>query len=112
MGFKREIDTQEWHKIGDYLTSYFKICSCQRKLKTIVDNLYEIYLKLKDYRENNTPLEFTGAEWLVLATLDAMYPLKDAICHGINCEYPILLEDSEFWKWVIETKGNPNLEDN
>lgn len=98
------MNDKEWHKIGDWLTSYFKICSCQRKLKTIVDNLYEIYLKLEK-RDFN----FTGAEWLLLAILDQN---TNAIMHGINCEYPILIKEDKLWEWVLETKDNPNLEDN
>ena len=35
-----------------------------------------------------------------------------AITHGINCEYPIINKDDEFWQWIGEVKDNPNLEDN
>lgn len=94
----------EWHKIGNKLTGYFKICQCQRKLKTIVDNLVSIYEKLKE-RDFN----FTGAEWLLIAMMDRS---SDAITHGTNCEYPILQEDDPFWKWLLEIKDNPYLEDN
>lgn len=96
----------EWHKIGNKLTSYFGICSCQRKLKTIVDSLYSIYKKLDT---DELTFEFTGTEWLIIALLDAN---TDAITHGTNCEYPILNRDHEFWKWIIEIKDNVNLEDN
>lgn len=109
MPFEREIDNKEWHKIGDELASMFNICSCQRKLKTIVDNLYEIYMKLVDFQDNQTPLKFTGTEWLIIAMIDRNTP---AIAHGINCEYPIIMRDEIFWKWIIEAKNNPNLEDN
>ncbi len=104
MGFNKNVDSVEWHKIGDRLTSMFNICSCQRKLKTIVDNLYEIYIKLE--AQNFT---FTGTEWLIIAMLDRH---SNAVYHGINCEYPILNKEDELWKWIIETKDNPNLEDN
>jgi hypothetical protein len=104
MGFNREIDTKEWHKIGDKLTGYFGICSCQRKLKTIIENLVSIKEKClkQDY-------SFTGAEWLVLAQMERY---SDAVCHGINCEYPIINENDPFWIWIEEVKNNPNLEDN
>ena len=98
------MNDKEWHKIGDWLTSYFKICPCQRKLKTIVDNLYEIYQKLEK-RDFN----FTGAEWLLLALLDKN---SNSVTHGVNCEYPILNKDDKLWVWVLKTKDNPNLEDN
>jgi aspartate oxidase len=97
-------DINEWHKIGDKLTDYFGICRCQRKLKTIVDNLLSIREKcLNGYRD------FTGAEWLILAIMDRN---STAIMHGTNCEYPIIMNDDPFWKWLDEIKDNPNLKDN
>lgn len=98
------VDSKEWHTIGDKLTAIFNICSCQRKLKTIIDNLYEIYVKLE-----NQNFTFTGTEWLIIAMIDRN---TDAITHGINCEYPILNKEDELWKWILEVKDNPNLEDN
>lgn len=100
----REEELKEWHKIGDKLTKYFNICSCQRKLKTIVDNLVSIYEKclIRDYN-------FTGAEWLLIAMLDSF---SSAICHETNCEYPIIMKDDEFWKWIMEVKDSPYLKDN
>jgi hypothetical protein len=102
------VDSKEWCKIGDKLTNYFGICGCQRKLKSIIDNLYSIYDKC-DYDSPNHKFEFTGAEWLLIAILDRS---SNAITHGINCEYPILNKEDEFWKWILEVKDNPNLEDN
>ena len=100
---------KSWHEIGDELTSKFNICGCQRKLKTIVDNLYSIYQKLITFQDTGDDLDFTGAEWLLVAMIDKN---TKAITHGVNCEYPIINQDDEFWKWVIETKDNPNLKDN
>lgn len=60
-----EIDDIEWNKIRVDLTNYFGICSCQRKIKTIVDNLVSIKEKCL-----NRNYDFTGAEWLVLALMD------------------------------------------
>ena len=37
---------------------------------------------------------------------------SDAITHGINCEYPTIIKDDDFWQWILEVKDNPNLEDN
>ncbi len=104
MGFNRKIDVKEWHKIGDKLTSYFKICSCQRKLKTIIDNLVMIKDKCKRQEYN-----FTGAEWLLISMMDRD---SNAIHHGINCEYPMINDEDPFWMWIEEIKDNPNLEDN
>jgi hypothetical protein len=104
MGFNKEIDIKEWHKIGNKLTRYFNICSCQRKLKSIIDNLASIKEKCQNEEYN-----FTGAEWLVIAMMDKS---SDAITHGINCEYPIINKDDPFWIWIDEVKNNPNLEDN
>lgn len=101
------IELEEWHKIGNKLTNYFGICSCQRKIKSIIDNLYSIYTKC-NYEDPNR--DFTGAEWLVIAMIDRYS--KEEITHGVNCEYPIINENSEFWKWIIEVKNNPYLTDN
>jgi aspartate oxidase len=95
----------EWHKIGNTLSDYFGICRCQRKLKTIVDNLVSIYEKCNSTDENN----FTGAEWLIIALMDRN---TNAITHGTNCEYPIINKEDEFWKWILEVKDSPYLEDN
>ena len=105
----KEVNNEEWHKIGDSLTQRFNICGCQRKLKTIIDNFYSIYLKLVDFQDNGVELQFTGMEWLIIAMLDKN---SNAVCHGVNCEYPIINTEDDFWKWIIETKDNPNLEDN
>ena len=97
-------DIKEWHKIGDKLTTYFGICGCQRKLKTIIDNLVNIKEKCiaRDFN-------FTGAEWLLLAIMDKN---SNAIEHGINCEYPMINTYDPFWVWLDEVKNNPYLEDN
>jgi hypothetical protein len=95
---------KEWNKISDELTNYFNICGCQRKLKSIIDNLYSIYSKIQIRNFN-----FTGAEWLLLALLDKN---SDAILHGINCEYPIINESSYLWEMVLKYKDSPYLEDN
>jgi len=99
---------EEWHEIGDKLTGYFNICSCQRKIKTIVDNLLSIKQKCNDAFENGTERNFTGAEWLLIAIIDKN---SDAISHGINCEYPIIINDDPLWLWLEEIKDNPNLVD-
>ncbi len=101
-------NTEEWHKIGNKLTSWFGICSCQRKLKSIINNLYSIYEKCNGAYEGTHDRDFTGAEWLLIALLDK----AGAITHGINCEYPIINKELEFWKWIIEIKDSPYLEDN
>lgn len=99
-----EINDIEWNKIRVDLTNYFGICSCQRKLKTIVDNLVSIKEKCL-----NRNYDFTGAEWLVLALMDRN---SIGIMHGVNCEYPIINEDDSFWIWIDEIKNNKNLVDN
>jgi len=98
------IEHEEWQRIADVITSTFKICSCQRKIKTIVDNLYEIYVKLDERK-----FEFTGAEWLIIAMMDKS---SNLVVHGINCEYPMLNKDEPFWKWIVEIKNSPYLKDN
>lgn len=100
----REEELKEWHKIGDKLTGYFRICSCQRKLKTIVDNLVSIHDKciVRNF-------DFTGTEWLIIAMMDRN---SNAISHGVNCEYPILNQDDPFWTWIMEIKDSPHLTDN
>ncbi len=102
-------ETNEWHKIGDKLTNYFGICSCQRKLKTIVDNLLSIKQKCIDAYDKETPRDFTGAEWLVIAQLDKY---STSITHGTNCEYPIINQDDDLWIWLNEIKDSPYLIDN
>lgn len=106
---KKEVNNEEWHRIGDTLTSFFGICNCQRKLKSIVDNLFFIYEKCNGNKDKVYEREFTGTEWLIIALLDKN---SQAITHGTNCEYPIINKKNEFWKWIIEVKDNPNLEDN
>lgn len=99
------VNDKEWHEIGNKLAGFLGICDCQRKLKTIVDSLVVIYSKL----ERGEKEGFTGAELLIIAILDRH---TDAITHGTNIECPILMKDSKFWKWLLEVKDNPNLEDN
>lgn len=96
-------DMETWKQINRKLTSYFEICRCQRKLKSIVDSLLLIREKC-----NNQEFEFTGSEWLLLALLEK----HSLITHGVNCEYPIIEEDQDFWKWLLILKNNPNLIDN
>lgn len=104
------VDDKEWHRIGDELTGMFHICGCQRKLKSIVDNLYSIYEKCNGAYKGTHKRDFTGAEWLLIALIEAHF--QGNITHGINCEYPIIIEEGTLWKWVLKEKDNPNLEDN
>ena len=99
-----ELNSREWHKIGDKLTSYFGICHCQRKLRSIILNLVSIKEKCikRDFN-------FTGAEWLLIAIIEKN---SNLITHGINCDHPIINENDPFWIWIDEVKNNPNLEDN
>lgn len=96
-------DMKQWDEIREKLTSYFGVCPCQRKIKSIIDNLVSIKEKCL---ANN--FDFTGAEWLLLALMDKY---SNTIMHGINCEYPIINENDEFWVWIDEVKNNPNLID-
>lgn len=105
----KDKELEEWHKIGNTLCDYFQICRCQRKLKTIIDNLISIYEKCNGAYERTHERDFTGAEWLIIAILDAR---SDAIMHGVNCEYPIINKEDDFWKWILEVKDSPYLEDN
>lgn len=95
---------KEWHKIGDKLTSDLGICGCQRKLKSIVEVLNNI---LDKFENNNT--SYTGEEYLILALLDTNTNL---IYHGTNCEYPIIDNTIDFWKWIREVRNSEFLEDN
>ena len=95
-----EKDFENWDNLQYRLTTFFGICSCQRKLKTIIDNLVSIKEKLIDRNFN-----FTGSEWLIIAILDKN---TDSITHGINCEYPIINTENPMWKWIDEVKDNPN----
>lgn len=104
----------EWHRIGNTLCDYFGICRCQRKLKSIVDNLLSIKQKCLDAYAKGTSRDFTGAEWLLLALMDKMINEKgnSPIMHGTNCEYPIINKTHELWIWLDSIKDSPNLEDN
>ncbi len=95
---------EEWKKIRDELTSIFGICSCQRKVKSIVLNLHSIYLKCQD-----RDYDFTGAEWLLIALLDKH---SDAIMHGVNCEFPIINQQAKLWEFILRVVDNEFLEDN
>ena len=104
MSSKKEINYEEWHKIGNKLCTYLRICKCQRKLKSIVDILIKIYEKGK-----NNERSWTSEEYLILAFLDSI----NLITHGTNCEYPIMIStNSDFWEWLYSIKDNPNLCDN
>jgi len=103
------IDIDEWHKIGNKLCDYFGICRCQRKLKSIINSLVSIYDKCIDAYKIGVDRDFTGAEWLLIAMLDSNTSL---ITHGTNCEYPIIYKDDEMWKWILEIKDSPYLQDN
>ena len=96
-------EQNEWFIIRNTLTKYLDICHCQRKIKSIIDSLYSIYLKCRegDY-------DFTGAEWLLIALLNK----TEYMTHGINCEYPIITDEDGFWKWIKEIKNSPYLIDN
>lgn len=96
-------DIEEWHKIGDKLTSYLGICNCQRKLESIVIILVRIEIKITNYDWSN----FTKEELLITALLET----KGLITHGSNCEYPFK-GNAEFWKWLDEIKYSEFLEDN
>lgn len=104
MGDGSKVDAKRWNEISETLTEYFQICSCQRKIKSIVDNLAEI----KDKCERRD-FNFTGAEWLLIAIMDAR---SHAVAHGINCEYPIIRSSDDFWQFIDSVKDDPNLEDN
>lgn len=106
----------EWHKIGDKLCGYLMICSCQRKLKSIVGVLVRIWEKGHTSKDNGyTPLRdsqpethgFTPEEFLMCAWLDRV----GLITHGVNCEYPII-HNNEFWDWLLSIKDSPYLQDN
>lgn len=99
------VDDKVWHEIGDKLTKYLNICSCQRKIKSIVTVLLNIYNKIELGH-----FDFTPEEYLIVALLDA----KGYITHGINIEYPMIVSVTEdsFWLWLQEIKDNPNLVDN
>ena len=92
----------EWKKINTRLTNELGICNCQRKLKSIIDCLVEIKRKIESGKYG-----YNGHEFLICALLEQ----KGLIEHGINCEYPILMNDN-FWQWIEETVKNPNLSDN
>jgi len=100
-------NTDEWHKIGDKLCAFLKICACQRKLKSIV----EVLVRIKEKGEKGDH-GWTAEEYLILAMLDS----RDLITHGINCEYPIILhmngQQEDFWEWLEKIKDSPYLEDN
>jgi len=100
---------EEWHKIGNILAFYFDTCSCQRKLKSIIDSLYIIYQKIESSEEKGVPISFTGSEYLLISIMDSK---NLGINHGINIEYPILIRNTPFWKWILEVKDSPYLEDN
>lgn len=104
-------DIKEWHKIGDTLCRYLKICSCQRKLKSIVDELWFIYQEEEKFREDRDyERKYTGSDWLLWAMIDSR--TTGIVYHGVNCEYPIVYTESEFWQFIKEAVNNPNLEDN
>lgn len=106
-------DIKEWHKIGNRLTSYLHICSCQRKLKSIVEIMLRIQSK---FESGYLARDLTPEELLICNLLDAN---SDVITHGTNCEYPILghavldkHDNLGFWEWLKTIKDNPNLIDN
>lgn len=99
----------EWKKIQRRLCYYLQICSCQRKVKSLVDVLVRIWDN-GHYREEDgcSPRRpWTDYEYLILAQLDQL----QLITHGINCEYPIITTN-EFWEWLLSIKDSPFLEDN
>lgn len=98
---------KRWHEIGNRLTGYLGICGCQRKLKSIASELMDIYQKINRYHNEGEPMNFTGAQYLLTAMLER----QGLICHGVNCEYPIIT-NTEFWNWIIEIQNNSALEDN
>jgi hypothetical protein len=102
-----KVNYEEWRFIGAKLTDYLRICSCQRKLKSIVDVLVRIYEK----RNDDEPA-WTDEEYLILALLDSI----GLVTHGSNIEYPIILDmtrrGDDFWEWIMKVKDDPNLENN
>lgn len=95
---------EEWHKIGNRLTYFLDVCACQRKLKSFVNILVSIHNKCKSQSWS----ELTMEELFICALLDK----KGIICHGTNCEYPIIAGAEAFWDWIMEIKDSPYLEDN
>ena len=97
-------NTTEWHKIGDKLTSILGICHCQRKLKSFVDILVSIHNKCNVRNWDALTME----ELFICAFLDKL----GILCHGTNCEYPIVAGAEAFWEWIFEIKDSPYLQDN
>ena len=112
MNKEHELDIAIWHEIGDKLTTYLVICSCQRKLKSIVSVLVRIYDKIlaASSADKSVVIEWTPEEYLIIALLDTVP--GNLLSHGINIEYPILCKEHAFWEWIMEIKDNPNLVDN
>ena len=93
---------EQWHKLGNKLSAYLRICNCQRKIKSITT----VLLNLKNKIESKENI-FTPEEYLIIALLDK----TNLITHGINIEYP-LISDNDFWEWLESIKDDPNLIDN
>src|SRR5688572_32878637 len=100
-----------WKQINLVVTECVGIGGCQRKLKSIVDNLHSMYTRCIGANEGTHEREFTGAEWLLIAIIEK-HGKGEMITHGTNCEYPIIMKDHWFWKWLREVKDNPELSDN
>ncbi len=98
---------EEWHKIGYRLAYYLDICGCQRKLKSIVDILVHIDIKI-----SNQDWKALKAEELLIT---ALLEKRGLLAHGTNCEYPIKSAQKfsiNFWNFIHEIKDSPYLEDN
>ncbi len=103
---ENKVDYLSWKEISKRLSAELVICPCQRKLKSIVSVLVQIYNKIIAKSQDWTP-----EEYLIIALLDAHY--TNLITHGANIEYPMLYNTKDpFWKWLVEIKDSPDLIDN
>lgn len=96
------VDNKEWHLIGDRITRRLHICTCQRKLKSFVDELLAVKAIVQDWS-----LPVLSHQYMLIAWLGSL----DLIEHGSNIEHA-WLADEEFWEWLETIKDSPNLEDN
>lgn len=106
----------EWHKIGNELCNFLGWCTCQRKLKSIVDSFYNIYIKHVETSVENKEIgiSLSGSDYIIIAMLDRGHvnDKTSPITHGTNIEYPIINKEHIFWKMILKLKDNPYLQDN